>query len=270
MIRSLVVVLALAAGAGDVLADTEGRHIAVLEVRAGSTAAPKIGADLATRLAAASSLEVVSPDAARRRYGANLDAEVTACVGQARCIARLAGALEVDEILLVGISELGDVIMTLQRIDRRGKVAARLAEAMPAGKTPSPADLDGFLRRVFPESDFQRFGSIRVEANIRGASVFFGKKKVGTTPLAPVKVLAPRDYEVRVSKSGYSPFRANIAVAPDSEVKVNPELTALPDAAWYKRWWVLAIAGGVAAAATVGAVVIVTRDSGVPVSVEPF
>lgn len=265
------VAAALAVGTAAAAAETPRRRVAVLEVRVGSTAAPDIGAKLAARLEATSSLDVMSPDAARRSYGAALDAKVTGCVGQARCVGRMAAALEVDEILLVGVSELGDVILTLQRIDRRGAVAARLAEAMPAGTAPSASDLDRFLRRVFPESDFQRFGSIRVEANIRGASVFFGERKVGITPLAPVRVLAPRDYEVRVAKSGYSPFRANIAVAPESEVRVNPELTALPDDAWYKRWWVLAIAGGVAAAATVGTVVLMTSDSGdVPVSVEPF
>lgn len=252
-------------------AQTSSRKVAVIEVRSGSSAVPDVGTRLAQQLASSTSLTVLTPDAARQSYGDRLDAEATGCVGQAGCIARLARSMKVDEILLVGISELGDIIMTLQRIRAAGDVAGRVAEAMPPDATPSPADLDKLLRRVFPEKDFERYGSIRVEANIKGAAVYLGEKKIGTTPLAPVQVLAPADYQVIVKKKGYSPFRAAIEVGPDTVVKVNPELTALQRDAWYKKWWVLAIAGGVTAAATVGAVILVTRDSNdVPVMVEPF
>jgi hypothetical protein len=275
MRRAAAAIAALAAGLGAAAEapaeDARDRKVAVLEVRSGSTAAPQLGARLAQQLGRSTSLAVLSPDAARQAYGDKLDDDASRCVGQAGCIARIAHRLEVDEILLVGISELGDIIVTLQRIRGDGEVAGRVAEAMPAGAMPGARDLDRFLRRVFPESDFERYGTIRVEANIKGAAVYVGEKKIGTTPLAPVQVLAPADYQVTVSKSGYSPFRAAIEVGPDSVVKVEPELVMLQRDAWYKKWWVLAIAGGVTAAATVGAVILVTRDGGdVPVMVEPF
>lgn len=265
-----LVLALLAALAGPAAADEARRSVAVLEFRAGSQAMPRIGSRLAGVLGKASRLEVVTPDEARQRF-ASIDAAVNECSGAAPCIGRLGGRLGVDEVLLVGVSELGDVILTLQRIESRGgRVAARLAEAMTAGAGPGPPELERYLRRVFPERDFQRFGTIRVETNVSGAAVFLGSRRVGATPLSPIRVRAPSDYQVTVKKKGFSEFRAQIAVGADSEVEVHPELAALASDAWYRKWWVLAIAGA-ATAGAVGAAILVTRDADdVPVTIEPF
>lgn len=255
-----------AAAAGDAR-----RKVVVLEFRARSQAAPNIGARIAEVLTRASRLDVMGPDEARQRFGAALDAEVTRCRGEAACVARLGARLGTDEVLLVGVSELGDVILTLQRIDSgKAEVAARLAEALPPGAGPAAARLEAYLRRVFPAADFQRYGTIRVATGVAGAAVFLGRRRVGETPLSPIRVKAPADYSVTVRKSGFADFRADIAVGADSQVEVRPELAALSSDAWYKKWWVLAIAGAVTVGA-VGAAVLATRGSdGIPVRVEGF
>lgn len=267
----LLIAAALAALEPAAAAGPARRKVAVLEFRARSQAAPRIGARIAEVLTRASRLEVVSPDEARQRFGAQLDAEVTRCRGEAACVAKLGGRLEVDEVLLVGVSELGDVILTLQRIDtNKGEVAGRVAEALPPGAGPGAAGLEAYLRRVFPAADFQRFGTIRVATAVSGAAVFLGRRRVGETPLSPIRVKAPADYRVTVKKDGFADFRADIAVGADSQVEVRPELAALSSDAWYKRWWVLAIAGAVTVGA-VGAAVLATRGSdGIPVRVEGF
>jgi hypothetical protein len=243
--------------------------VAVLEFRAGSRAAPRIADRVAETLARIGRLEVIGLDAARRRFGPGLDAAVSSCGGRPGCVADLGARLGVDEILLVGVSELGDVILTLQRIGAGGAVASRLAEALPPNAAPSPDQLEAYLRRVFPAAVFERFGAIRVETDLAGAEVFLGERKIGATPLAPIRVRAPADYEVTVKKPGYAAFRARINVAAGTDIRVRPELARLGDDAWYKKWWVLAIAGGITAA-TIGTAIIVTRSDDVPVTVEPF
>jgi hypothetical protein len=128
----------------------------------------------------------------------------------------------------------------------------------------------GYLGRVLPASDFRRYGVLKVVASQPGATVAVGGKVRGTTPLAPLRLAAPASYDILVRKPGFLDFRASVAVPPDAEVLVRPELDRRrPDPAWYQRWWVLALAGTVAASAVTVAIVI-SRDDDVPVRVEPF
>ena len=140
-------------------------------------------------------------------------------------------------------------------------VASRVAESLPPGESPDRAGLGQYLGRLLPPTDFMRFGSIHVTANLRGAIVSIGGERRGTTPLAPVLVRAPATYPVRVEKAGFVPFAASIQVQPDGEVAVAAELArrgAAPP--WYQRWWVVAIAGAAVAGATGATIYAVTRD----------
>jgi hypothetical protein len=245
------------------------RAVAVLEFRSGSTALPGIDRRIAALLDEETSLELVAGDGARTRYGGRLDADVVACGGEERCIAKLGARLDVDEVLLVGVSEFGDVILTLQRISVGSRAATmRIAEALAPEASPSDPELAGYLRRVMPESDFLQFGTIRVAANIAGAEVFVDRQRRGVTPLDALEVPAPATYVLQVTRRGYTPFRARVAVPPGGEVEVTARLTREASHAWYQRWYVLAAAGVVLAGGVGVGVFLATQDApdGVPVT----
>ena len=246
------------------------RAVVVLAYRAGSAALPDMDRHLASILQQKTSLAVIDPDDARRRYGDQLDAEVVTCAGDTACIARIGRAVGAADVLLVGISRFGDIILTVQRIDARGgRVRARIAEALPPGEAaPDERALLGYLRRVMPRRDFLRFGIIRIDADVDGATVRVAGEDRGRTPLAPLRVAAPATYDIRVDKPGFLSFEASVAVPPDAEVVVQPRLSRR-DHAWYGHWWVAAIAGTAAAGAV--AIYAVTRDADdVPVVIQPF
>jgi PEGA domain len=220
------------------------RKVAVLAFRSGSSALPHIDRRLAEALRKRTSLVVVDADEARAKYD-RLDADVVKCAGASACVARIGARLGAREVLLVGVSEFGDVILTLQRIDvHQRTVAARIAEALPEKAAPTDIALLAYLERVMPTSDFLRFGIIRIDANLDGAKVSVGGEPRGMTPVSALKVRAPATYDIRLTKHGFTPFRASVAVPPDGEVRVKAELTRKGGGgAWYGRWWVATLAG---------------------------
>lgn len=275
--RLLASLLSLGAFAGAAAAEepraaNPRRALAVLEYRGGSEKLLAVAERAEAILDRQTSLAVIGPDEARQRYGAALDADLGKCAGDAACLAEIGARLGVDEVLLFGVNELGDVILAVQRIEVAGReVRARMAEALPPGEDPDDDALLTYLRRVLPRSDFRRYGLIRVNANVAGADVLIGSRPRGQTPLAPLKVPAPATYEIAVTKPGYTDFRASVAVPPDGEVLVRTELTERTTQAWYQKWWVLALAGTVAVGATTAAV-LTTRggDRNVDVGIAPF
>ena len=101
------------------------RKVIVLEYRAGSSALPGVAGRLVAMIQKQTSLEVLGPDQTRAVYGEHLDQVIVKCAGEAECVARIGQKVGAAEVILVGVSELGDVILTLQRID----VAHRAVEA---------------------------------------------------------------------------------------------------------------------------------------------
>ena len=247
------------------------RRIAVLEFRGGSAALPRVTGAVARLLRARTSLAVVTGAELRARHP-DLDRRVSSCAGGSACVARIARDLDVDEVLLVGVAEFGDIILTLQRVDTRGQVLARLAQAEAPGTRPDDHALLGYLRQVMAAGDFRRYGVLRIATDLTGATVQVGGQARGLTPLSPLRVPAPATYDIVVEKPGYMDFRASVAVPPDAEVKVNAELSRRGgERPWYARWWVISIAGAVAVGAVATAVVVSRGGSdNVPVKVEPF
>jgi len=258
-------------GSGGAGAPDPRRKVAVLEYRGGSAELRGVGAEIAALLARRTALAVIDGERARAARP-EVAQELSACAGEADCVARVGRALGAAEVLLVGVAEFGDVILTLQRVDvAGGAVVARLAEALPPGAAPAEGALEGYLERVMPASDFRRFGVLRIAADVAGASVALGGRPRGVTPLEPLRVPAPARYDIRVAKDGHVDFRATVAVPPDAEVLVRAELPPRADRPWYGRWWVLAIGGAVVAGAVTAAVLLSRDGDGeVPVRVNPF
>lgn len=234
----------------------ERRRVAVLEFRGGTGQAAGLASRLADRLRRTAALTVIDPAEARRR-SASIEGDVARCAGAPACIGRLGAALEVDEILLLGISTLGEVVVALQRVDvqsPRAQGQQQLSEVLPSDEAPSDEKLDLWLKQLYPPETFKRYGFIVVTANVDGAEVKLNAQPRGLTPLSgKLTVLAPRTYRVELSKRGYAPFSARIDVPPDASVEVRAELTSDGGvAAWYKRWYVWAIVGGAVAGGAVG------------------
>jgi hypothetical protein len=264
-VRRLVAVLLMCALAGA----AEARSIAVLEFRAGVSGARRVGQRAAQILRQRTSNAIMDADDARRAYGVKLDEALAGCGGQAACIAGIGKKLGVDEVIVFGVSELGDLILALQRVESRsGVVAARIADSLPREQEPDDAALEGYLRRLLPREDFLRWGTLRIDADVAGAEVRLGGAAHGKTPLAPIRVPAPQTVDLRVSKPGYTDFRARIDVTADATVEVRPVLTRRPGAAWYEKPWVWAIAGAVVAGGVATAVILSRpEDRAVPIDV---
>jgi hypothetical protein len=234
------------------------QSVVVLEYRAGAKGVPGIGERVAKLLGETAALEVFGPQEARRRGGARMDADLARCGGDALCVGTLGEQLGADEVLLIGVSQLGDLVLAMQRIDaHRGEARARLAESLSRDEDASDETILGWLKQLFPAEVFKRYGRIKVIADLRGAQVSLNGEAQGKTPLAaPLEVRAPATYQVSVQKPGYVPFEATIDVLPDGTVEVKARLVQkegkLP---WYKRWYVWAAVGGAVAAAGIGVAV---------------
>ena len=236
----------------------QARSVAVLEFRAGASGAQGVGQELAVQLARLTSNRVVSPRDARRSVGPSLDAAVARCAGAPACVADLGRALGCDEVILVGISQLGDLILAVQRIDvARGVVLARMADSIRPGRKVKAEAAATYLRRLLPPEQFKRFGQVVVRTGQAGDQVFVDGKLRGRTPLAPLRVAAPGRIQIRVARPGHEDFMARLDIVPDARVEVTPTLGRSGQAPrWYQRWWVWAIVGGVVAAGAVTAVVV--------------
>lgn len=248
------------------------RTMAILEYRAGVRAAPRISAGMSKIVGELTSHKVVSPAEARRRLGAVLDAEVAQCQGEAACIARIGGRLGCQEVILVGISQLGDLILAIQRIDvATGQVLSRLADSVKPRRRIRRQTLERYLRQLLPPEDFKRYGEVIIKSDEDGDEVYLDEFFRGKTPLAPLKVSAPARYTVRVKRPGHSDFVARLDVLPDAAVEVTPTLSRLSTPfKWYERWWVWAIVGGVVAgtATTIAAVSLSQGPDSVPAVVK--
>ncbi|HWE26870.1 MAG TPA: hypothetical protein VHB97_02660, partial [Polyangia bacterium] len=133
------------------------KSVAVLEYRSGARGARDVGAKLAKLLRDTAALEVIDPQAARRRLGPRVDSEVARCGGEAMCIGAIGEQLGAQEVLLVGVSQFGDVIISLQRIDaKKGQAGARLAESLPPDSEVSDEQGLTWLRQLFPPEVFRR------------------------------------------------------------------------------------------------------------------
>ncbi|MBA2538859.1 MAG: PEGA domain-containing protein [Deltaproteobacteria bacterium] len=237
------------------------RKIAVVEYRAGSSGLPGIAGRVATALGKQTSLIVSGPDQMRSLYGDTLEQVLVKCAGEAECVAKIGQKAGAVEVILVGVSELGDVILTMQRIDvAKGSVSGRVADSIAAGAQPTDPQLDSYLTRLLPPGDFLRYGVIDIVASEAGASVTVGGENRGVTPIQPLRLRAPAAYEIKVEKQGFVPFTTSVRLPPDGELKVRAPLQRPGKDSWYTRWYVLAGMGLFVAGAAGGAIYLATNE----------
>jgi hypothetical protein len=236
------------------------RKVAVLEYRSNSSALPGIANKIVTTLQKQTSLDLLNPDQTRATFGDHLDQTLVKCAGEAECIAKIGAKVGASEVVLVGISELGDVILTMQRIDVKDHtVRARVADSLASGAAPDDDQISYYLAKILPPGDFLRFGVIDIISSQAGALVTVGGEKRGATPIKPLKLHAPATYTVRVEKDGFQPFTTKIELPADASLQVNANLSRKGGSAWYAHWYVLAIGGLIVAGAAGGTIYYATR-----------
>nr|HEX4317106.1 PEGA domain-containing protein [Kofleriaceae bacterium] len=255
--RLLLACAVVAAVAGVAAADPDPhRKVIVLEYRAGSSALPGIASRVVGQISKQTGLDVLSPDQTRAMYGEHLDQVIVKCAGEADCIAKIGAKVGAAEVVLVGVSELGDVILTMQRIDVGShSVMGRVADSLAAGAPPNDSQLGQYLTRLLPPSDFVRFGVIAIMATEAGALVTVNKEDRGTTPIEPLKLSAPATYDIHVEKQGFLPFDTQIELPADSKLELPVRLQRPGGhVAWYQHWYVIAGVALIVAGATGGTI----------------
>jgi hypothetical protein len=258
--RAAVILLCLFAAIAHADVDPK-RKVIVLEYRAGSSALPHFADRVVAALSKQTSLDVLGQDQTRTVYGEHLDQVIVKCAGEAECVARIGQKVGAAEVILVGVSELGDVILTMQRIDVSSRsVSARLAESLAGGATPNDKQLDAYLGKLMPASDFLRFGIIDIIASESDALVTVGGQRKGTTPIQPLKLKAPASYDIKVEKRGFQPFTTSVQLPPDGELRVRANLSRKGSTAWWQHWYVLAGAGVLVAGAAGGTIYFATEQ----------
>ena len=136
MMRALVI-LAMLLGVAHADPDPK-RKVCVLEYRSGSSAMQGIGARILDTMSKQTSLQLLGLDATRTVYGAELDQAIVKCGGEANCIANIGKKVGAADVVLVAVSELGDVILTIQRIDvAKQQAVTRVADSFAPGSSPS-------------------------------------------------------------------------------------------------------------------------------------
>lgn len=243
------------------------RSVAVLEFRQDVSALPGLAEQMATRISKLTGLRVVGPVEARQKLGTLLDSFVARCQGEPRCMGAIGNRLGVEEVILIGMSSLGDVIIQISRIQADSRrVLTSVAHTIAADRALPAAALETWIRRLLPPKDFLRYGFIQVRSSQPGATVLLDNAPRGDTPLpGPIRVQAPSTHDLQVIKRGFVSFSAQVQVPPDATIQVNAELPPVPVVAppYYRTWWFwTALATGVAIVAGVSAGVTLTLQKG--------
>ena len=132
------------------------------------------------------------------------------------------------EVILVGISELGDVILTMQRIDVA--LAERRARGSrtrsPRGRRRRTTQLDGYLQRLLPPGDFLRYGVIDIVVEPgrcgghRRRRVARPRRRSSRSSCTPRRATTSASRRRASSRS-----RRRVALPPDGEIKVEAQLS---------------------------------------------
>lgn len=227
--------------------------IAVLEYRAGVSELPDLADRLVELLRSKSNSDVLSPQDCRRMLGSGLDARVSECKEDIPCFARLGKKLGASEVLVIGMTEFGTVLININRIlVEQQKTAGTVDLDIKLGDQLTKLQIYQLLRRIYPEEAFRRFGTLEITTNQKGATVKLDTRTVGQTPIQPLKLEAPRKYSIQLQKSGFVPFQATVELVPNSRLQLDAQLSPIgtaPEGVWYKKWWVITLAAGVVLAA---------------------
>ncbi|MFO0725281.1 MAG: PEGA domain-containing protein [Myxococcota bacterium] len=200
---------------------------------------------------------VVSMEEAFVRGGESLQQRLAECKGADGCYARLAGSVEVQYLLVITASHVGELDVVGARLLDLGMVT-------PVGNAVDPVTPDTDLLQVVPEriraavppAMWDPFGGLLVKVDQDGAEVSINSKVAGVTPLDRIGYLLPGNYKVSAVKAGFRRTEADVVVDRGSDAQVGIHL--LEEDSGGLAWWVwgligVAVLGGVATGVAVAA-----------------
>ncbi|MDA3862265.1 MAG: PEGA domain-containing protein [Deltaproteobacteria bacterium] len=230
--------------------------VAVVEYRAGISEQPNLTNRISSLLKKKSNLKIITRNDARRQMGSKFDSIVSQCQNNTTCFSKLGKKLNVQEVLLVGITEFGTVLINMKRIIvKTSKIKGTSDIDIKKHERISRLQIFGMLKTVFPQKYFIQKGMVHIISETKGAGVFIDNKKQGQTPIKPINLIAPRSYSIKVTKKKFNPFEVSIDLAPDALLRINAQLTPIikhQPSKWYEKWWVWSIAGAILLGTTAG------------------
>lgn len=255
--------------------DDSPKTVAIVEYRTGVSEQSDFLSRVTALMKEKTNLTIVTQTEARRRLGATLDADISNCKDNVQCFAKIGEKLKVNEIIVIGMTELGTVLISINRIIvKTGKVQGTADIDIPAGGRITKIQIFRLLNTLLPKDYFKRTGTLIVTSKITGATIKIAGKPAGETPAQPFKLPAPRSYAIEVLKDGYTSFKATVDLIPKSVMKLEAQLSLKaiaqkPDR-WYQKWWVWAIASGVLITAGTTTYFLLQKPTSVPVEIQPY
>lgn len=141
------------------------------------------------------------------------------------CMAQAAKSLGAEKLVFGSVKKAADgYLVTLKMLDAaKGRVDAWVAEQVPRSQATAPG-IRGPVQKWFTTlSGAGTSGSIRVTADLVGASVLLDGLPVGVTTEDPLELggIATGQHDVVISKPGYEPVRKNVEVVGGETATVN-------------------------------------------------
>jgi TolB-like protein len=214
-----------------------------------------LGALVAERIARLDVFEVITQDDIRRLISFERMKTALTCEDDADCLAEIGGALGARYLITGAIGRLEkSFVVSLSFIDiETVETLGRETLSAPNALALS-SQLDDVLTRLLSPVLVEWRGTLVIDSEDAGASVFVDDRAVGVIPLGPL-ALSAGTHRVSLSLDGYVSSLEEVTVPPKGKAHVTVALVPLAetyDALW--RNAALLLVGG-ALAGTVGALV---------------
>jgi hypothetical protein len=257
---TLAVVMMLAAPALAAPRTVAVVPLSTLGAEVSSVNARKITTELEAGLAGVAEVTVVGSTAVSDAIKKAKQQRLSSCDGDPACLKDVGTLVSADLVVFAELGGLGDTqIVYLKLIDAKSGKEVRVARidvsALLAGGGKSAA-----IRLLDPT---KYVGTMNVDVDVAGASIYVNGKLVGKSPVAP-QTLGVGTHALRVTHPEYRDFVRFVDVEFDQPAPVKVELQQFPvvqntvegmgnnvtvnelEPRWYRRWWAVAAIGVVA------------------------
>lgn len=208
--------------------------------------AGSLGALLAERVGRLGAFDVITQDDVRRMISFDRMKVALSCENEASCLAEIGGALGARYLLAGSMSRLDkELVLSVTLIDIDLVKTLGRETVSAKGALELSSQLDGLLTRLLGPILLEWRGTLHIDSENEGASVFIDDRAVGVIPLGPLDLPAGR-HRVSVTLDGWVAYLGDVDVPPKGRVDVEVALRPLPDT--YASLWrtaALFLGGGV-------------------------
>jgi TolB-like protein len=164
------------------------------------------------------------------------------------CLAEIGGALGVEKLVVGHAGLVADsYLVSLRLIGVQSvNVDSRITESFQGLESQLLPAVRHAGRRLLGIEATEP-GALALNGSQAEAVVQLDNETVGALPIHPLEQQAPGRHTVRIVRTGFEDWRTDVYVEPGGVTTLWADLQETPPA-WYERWWVWAILGGVAIA----------------------